>query len=303
MPYYSQQDSFAYEMSTIDQTWQLFPGEELFIGEIQSNTITNPVFDAEFMANWQMLDSNQDHSSGELSIENAEFPFHAELTSHHWPVPMANHSMQASLNEGFLSETPPNHQFLQRPSDTESPANQIIYPALNQSLSYPAWEQRGAGDVGHFICSGLIPAYDLHTIPTPPVVVLESLPPRNANTTATPSPLLTTAYPITGRYPCSYPTCAQDFGRPSDCVRHISSVHQRGQTNQGKNLCPIVGCRRSYGKGLCRPDKVNDHLRKVHGLVRVAPNGASASAGPSAHGTDDGSNVTGGAAALAGNEN
>ncbi|KAF7913751.1 uncharacterized protein EAF01_000157 [Botrytis porri] len=71
MPYYPQQDSFAYEMSTLDQTWQLLPGEELFIGEIQSNTITNPVFDTELMTSWQILDFNQHHSNGEPPIENA----------------------------------------------------------------------------------------------------------------------------------------------------------------------------------------------------------------------------------------
>ncbi|KAF5878612.1 putative c2h2 transcription protein [Botrytis fragariae] len=299
MPYYSQQDSFAYEIPTLDQTWQLFSGEELFIGEIESNTITNHVFDAEPIANWQMLDSNKDHSSGELSIGNVEFQFHAELTAHHWPVPMASHSMQAPSNEGFLSETPSTHQLLQRPFNTERPVNQIIYPALNQPLSYPLWEQRGAGNVGKQS------AYNLHTITALPEAVLEPLPSGNTDTTTTPTPPLIAApvHPLTGRYPCSYPTCAQDFGRSSDRVRHISSVHQRGQTNQGKNLCPIVGCRRSYGKGLCRPDKVNDHLKKVHGLVRVTPNGGAASAGPSAHSTGDGSNVAGGAATLAGNGN
>ncbi|KAF7892670.1 uncharacterized protein EAF02_000208 [Botrytis sinoallii] len=143
----------------------------------------------------------------------------------------------------------------------------------------------------------------LHDHQTPSVTVLEPLPSLNANAPATPSPLPTTAHPITGRYPCSYPTCAQDFKRPSDRLRHISSVHQRGKTTQGKNLCPTVGCRRSYGRGLCRSDKVNDHLKKVHGLVRVAPNGTSASAGPSVNGTGDSFNVAGGATALARNGN
>ncbi|KAF7939374.1 uncharacterized protein EAE97_007454 [Botrytis byssoidea] len=122
-------------------------------------------------------------------------------------------------------------------------------------------------------------------------------------TTTVPPSITAPAHPLTGRYPCSNANCAKDFGRTSDRLRHISSVHQRGQTYQGKNLCPIVGCRRSYGRGLCRPEKVNDHLRKVHGLAGVASNGASASAGPSAYGTGDGSNVAGGAAALTGNGN
>ncbi|KAF7958527.1 hypothetical protein EAE96_002070 [Botrytis aclada] len=124
MPYYSQQNSLAYEMPNPDQTWQLFPGEELLIGEVESNTIINPVFDAELMANWQMPIPGQIYLSGETFMENAQLPFHAELTAHHWPAPMANHSMQAPSNEGFLSETPSTHHFLRRPSDTESPANQ-----------------------------------------------------------------------------------------------------------------------------------------------------------------------------------
>ncbi|TGO08631.1 hypothetical protein BTUL_0199g00010 [Botrytis tulipae] len=302
MQRYSQQDSFADEFINSDYTWQLPPGEEFFIGEIESNTIINPVFDAEFMANWQMSNPDQVHLSGEPFMENAQFPFYAELTAHHWPVPTANDSMQAPLNEEFLSETPSTHHFLQRPFSMASQANQATYPALDQSPYYTTWEQRGAGDVG-----SLAPAYDLQSTAALPSAVSEPLPSSDANVTVTtttvPPPITAPAHPLTGRYPGSYANCAKDFGRTSDRLRHISSVHQRGQTTQGKNLCPIVGCRQSYGRGLCRPDKVNDHLRKVHGLARVAPNGASASAGPSAHGTGDGSNVAGGAAALAGNGN
>ncbi|EMR89471.1 putative c2h2 transcription protein [Botrytis cinerea BcDW1] len=286
MQRYSQQDHSAYEMPNFNQTWQSIPGEELFTGGIETNTITNTVFDAELMTNWQIPNPDQFHLSGELFMESAQFPLHAELTTHHCPVPMANHSMQAPLNQGFLSATRSTHQFLQRPFNTGSPSNQTIYPALDQSPCYPAWEQRGVGDVGGDSCN----------IMTSRLAESESLPSSSANATVTPTPPLITPHPITGRYPCSYPNCAQDFNRSSDRLRHISSVHQRGQTIQGKNLCPIVGCRRSYGRGLCRPDKVNDHLRKVHGLVRVAPNGASASAGSSAHGTGDGSNVDAGAA-------
>ncbi|THV54929.1 hypothetical protein BGAL_0017g00230 [Botrytis galanthina] len=294
MPYHFQQDSFAYEMPIPEQTCQLPPGEEFFIGEIESNTI----FDPDFTANWQMPNPDQVHLSGQPFMENAQFPFQAELTAHHWPVPMANDSMQALLNEGSANQMPQSCQSLQHPFSTEISSNQIEYPVPYQS-PYPAWEQREGGDIGRVVRRS-------YKVPrTFGVPASDSLPSSNANVTAASAPSLITAsaHPITGRYPCSYPNCVQDFGRTSDRLRHISSVHQRGQITQGKNLCPIVGCRRSYGKGLCRPDKVNDHLRKVHGLVRVAPNSASASAGPSAHGTDHSSNVAGGAAALAGNGN
>lgn len=148
MKRYSQQDHSAYEMPNFDQTWQSIPGEELFTGGIETNTIINPVFDVELMTNWQIPNPDQFHLSGELFMESAQFPLHAELTTHHCPVPMANHSMQAPLNQGFLSETRSTHQFLQRTFNTGSPSNQTIYPALDQSPCYPAWEQRGVGDVG-----------------------------------------------------------------------------------------------------------------------------------------------------------
>ncbi|TGO45410.1 hypothetical protein BOTNAR_0672g00050 [Botryotinia narcissicola] len=298
MELYFQQDSFAYEMPISDQTWQSSTGKEFFIGEIESYTFINPVFDADFMANWQMPNPDQVHLSGETFMENAQFPFYAELTARHWPVPMANDFMQALLIEASANQMPKTYQSLQRPVSTEIPAKQIEYPVLHRS-PYPAWEQGEGGDIG-------INVTRTNKVPrTYGVPASDPLPSSNANVTAASAPSLITAsaHPITGRYPCSYPNCSQDFRRPSDCLRHISSVHQRGQTYQGKNLCPIVGCRRSYGKGLCRPDKVNDHLKKVHGLVRVTPNGGAASAGPSANGTGDGSNVAGGAAALTGNGN
>jgi hypothetical protein len=74
--------------------------------------------------------------------------------------------------------------------------------------------------------------------------------------------------PITGRFPCSYPACTKDFKRSSDRFRHIASTHQRGSTTQTTILCPIAGCRRSRGRGLSRPDKLTEHLRKIHNIVR-----------------------------------
>ncbi|KAJ8070394.1 hypothetical protein OCU04_000770 [Sclerotinia nivalis] len=150
--------------------------------------------------------------------------------------------------------------------------------------------------------SSLAPAHNHEVIADQSTIV----PLSHANTAAIPNnqpPTLSPAHPITGRYHCSYPACAQDFKRPGDRLRHISSVHQRGQMNQGKNLCPIVGCRRSYGKGLCRPDKVNDHLRKIHGLVRVAPTGGSVAGGSSANGAGRAPAAASGTVALARNGN
>ncbi|KAM3066617.1 hypothetical protein ACMFMG_002330 [Clarireedia jacksonii] len=86
--------------------------------------------------------------------------------------------------------------------------------------------------------------------------------------TVTPSHPLPPQDPITSRFPCSYPACTKDFKRSSDRFRHIASIHQRGQTTQGTILCPIAGCRRSYGRGLSRPDKLREHLQKIHNIVR-----------------------------------
>ncbi|PQE28408.1 Zinc finger 76 protein [Rutstroemia sp. NJR-2017a BBW] len=52
----------------------------------------------------------------------------------------------------------------------------------------------------------------------------------------------------------------------SDRSRHIASIHQRGSTTQTTILCPVPGCRRSRGRGLSRPDKLTEHLRKVHNI-------------------------------------
>ncbi|KAF7913750.1 uncharacterized protein EAF01_000156 [Botrytis porri] len=218
-------------------------------------------------------------------------------------MPMVNHYPQTSLNDDFINATPPTHQSLQRPFVEGNSANQISYPALDQP-PYPVWEQREGRDFGHS-SNYEFPAYHLHATATLRLAASGPLPSSKADVTAASAPpLITTpAHPITGRYTCSYPTRAQDFKRSSDRLQHISSVHQRGQTNQGKNLCPVVGYRQSYGRGLCRPDKFNNHLKKVHGLVTVTPNSGAASAGSSVHGTGNSSNVAGRAVALAGNGN
>ncbi|ESZ89566.1 hypothetical protein SBOR_10051 [Sclerotinia borealis F-4128] len=268
----SQEFSIADEMPTFDQVGKLFPNEELFIGDNSVNNIDNSAtFDADLMVNWQ------------------------EPTSF-------DQSLQLPLDQGFFTgiyQPPTTQQSWQCTFRGGLPTNHVDYPVFSQS-PYPAmWYGEGGcfnnldpGTIvqnsanNHFLDNHSlptpVPAYDQHTITNLPATAT-ALPLSNANATAI------TANPITGRYPCSYPTCAQDFKRPGDRLRHITSVHQRGQTTHGKNLCPIVGCRRSYGRGLCRPDKVNDHLRKIHGLVRAAPAapaGGSVVAGTSTHGAN-----------------
>lgn len=64
-----------------------------------------------------------------------------------------------------------------------------------------------------------------------------------------------------GTIPCRYPTCYKIFKRDSDQSRHEQSLHFK---HSGLHLCPIAGCRKSYGKGYSRPDKVTEHLWKKH---------------------------------------
>ncbi|KAI9650676.1 hypothetical protein NHQ30_000698 [Ciborinia camelliae] len=285
MQHSSHEDSFAYEMPTPEQIWASFPNEELPIGDNDSNNIANPAFDTG-LASLQMLASNQLLSSEESfinHIDNTQFP---ELLANHWQMPTFDQPLQLPLNEGLftgIDQMPTTHQSWQSPFNGVFLANEFEYPALSQSL-YPAMGHLEGGEIG---------------IEQPHVSAL------SANTTLIPvqSPINPPSHPNTGRYPCSYPTCTQDFKRPGDRLRHITSVHQRGQASQGRNLCPIVGCRRSYGRGLCRPDKVNDHLRKIHGLVRTTQAGGSVAAGTSVNGAGSASGTSSGTAGFSANAN
>ncbi|KAF7906126.1 hypothetical protein EAF00_000405 [Botryotinia globosa] len=278
MHYHSQQDYFAYEIPISDQTWQLSPGEEFFIGEIESNMVINPVFDAELIMNWQMPHPDQVHLSGEPVMQHTQFPFHAELTARRWPVPTANDSVQAPLNEGFLSETPSTTTsynalsvWRAKPIKPYIQLSTNLRTTLHGNIEEP--EMLGEFFLNAFTNapapSSLALAYDLQSTAALPSAVSEPLPSSDANATVTtttmPPPITAPAHPITGRYPCSMPIALRTSG-----------AH------------PIVF------------DTSHQFINGVHGLARVAPNGASASAGPSAHGTGDGSNVAGGAPALAG---
>lgn len=156
---------------------------------------------------------------------------------------------QLPLGEVFfasIDQMPITQQSWQCLFSGEFPVNQAEYPALSQS----SYLQRGMERAGRL---GEVFFYlaDFQPLILPP------------------------AHPITGRYPCSYPTYVKDFTRSGDRLRHIASIHQCSQAGQGSNFCPVVGCRRSYGRGLSRSDKVNDHLRKIHGLVRAASTASS----------------------------
>jgi hypothetical protein len=63
------------------------------------------------------------------------------------------------------------------------------------------------------------------------------------------------------RVRCTHLGCTQTFKRDADRVRHENTKHRN---NHGQHLCPIVGCPKSHGRGFCRPDKVTEHLWRVH---------------------------------------
>ena len=69
--------------------------------------------------------------------------------------------------------------------------------------------------------------------------------------------------PAQRRFPCTQARCVETFARDADRVRHEKSTHF---AQYGAHRCPIAGCRKSYGAGYSRPDKVKEHLRKTHGV-------------------------------------
>ncbi|PQE28434.1 hypothetical protein CJF30_00008134 [Rutstroemia sp. NJR-2017a BBW] len=43
----------------------------------------------------------------------------------------------------------------------------------------------------------------------------------------------------------------------------MTSIHHVGP--QVLHLCHVLGCPKSFGAGYSRPDKLREHLKKVHG--------------------------------------
>jgi hypothetical protein len=91
--------------------------------------------------------------------------------------------------------------------------------------------------------------------------------PRPESSTATASMASTThsAHPTllqnsaNGRFLCGQPGCNASFKRLADRARHIRHRH-----NRTPYFCPIPGCAKSHGNGFSRPDKVTEHLWRVH---------------------------------------
>jgi hypothetical protein len=69
------------------------------------------------------------------------------------------------------------------------------------------------------------------------------------------------------RFICSYQGCSKSFKRAADLNRHRSSYHKIDRHGNPGYLCPVVGCRKSYGAGYSREDKVKEHLWKQHGSL------------------------------------
>ncbi|PQE27867.1 C2H2 transcription factor protein [Rutstroemia sp. NJR-2017a BBW] len=75
------------------------------------------------------------------------------------------------------------------------------------------------------------------------------------------TPLAPTSVRRAPRVQCTHLGCTKTFTRDNDRLRHEGSAHRN---NHGQYLCPIVGCRKSRGQGYSRPDKVTEHLWKMH---------------------------------------
>ncbi|KAF2826770.1 hypothetical protein CC86DRAFT_406024 [Ophiobolus disseminans] len=88
------------------------------------------------------------------------------------------------------------------------------------------------------------------TLKTPPV------PPANPRTSAS----------TKANIECEVPGCPRRFGRITDRIRHLKSVHAGEEANL---WCPAPTCSRGRGYGglpfkKARKDKLCDHIRKVH---------------------------------------
>ena len=66
----------------------------------------------------------------------------------------------------------------------------------------------------------------------------------------------------TKSHPC--PSCARSFVRSSDLQRHFSNIHL-----QIRHHCAIPFCGNNGGKGYCRVEKLQRHLRKQHKLFVI----------------------------------
>ncbi|RDW89525.1 hypothetical protein BP6252_01557 [Coleophoma cylindrospora] len=77
-----------------------------------------------------------------------------------------------------------------------------------------------------------------------------------------PNSVIVSRTPTPIGHACTYPSCTGVFTRDADRTRHEKHVH--GST-YGLYLCPVQGCRKSYGPGYSRFDKVTERLRKKHG--------------------------------------
>ncbi|KAF4630256.1 hypothetical protein G7Y89_g7891 [Cudoniella acicularis] len=108
------------------------------------------------------------------------------------------------------------------------------------------------------------------------------LPPQKTMSSSTSSKKTHRRIPSTGsstvsspapRIPCTHPTCTTTFGRPSDRVRHLESIHN----NNSGYTCLLHTCSQSCPDACkneehikrplrnARQDKMKEHLEKVHG--------------------------------------
>jgi hypothetical protein len=73
-------------------------------------------------------------------------------------------------------------------------------------------------------------------------------------------------------YQCLETQCQQlqGFTRSSELVRHEREAHGKHGGPKETLKCTVAGCNRQTGKGFGRKENLNEHLRRVHGIIATS---------------------------------
>ena len=132
----------------------------------------------------------------------------------------------------------------------------------------------GLSNLDTYVCPQQL---DSPTIYTPPFISSELLVPSSTTSILNPASSASHKTPVVTPRPryanrkiklkwqCLYPACTKYFTRPSDCKRHITTVHSKI-----RHHCALPGCPtgNNNGRGYCREEKLKSHWLKNHGGQR-----------------------------------
>jgi hypothetical protein len=70
-------------------------------------------------------------------------------------------------------------------------------------------------------------------------------------------------------YRCQKPSCAklQGFTYSGGLLRHEREVHGKHGGPKEQLRCTVADCKRHTGKGFTRKENLNEHMRRVHGII------------------------------------